>query len=282
MQQNIDKQMIIEENINKRYINIKFECLLDDGKIKVACKKCHHSWPTSVRNAFVFHLACYNCHKGKGYSMDEIKILKYLHENYIPEDSSFRFAEVGGQHVIRDLKKPININASFRPPLFYQCDGFSRKTYIYDRKTKTLTKSGEKKGTIFEVLGDYHHSNPLFYKPDEPSPRKGMTHKENFDHTINRMKHIAEQGYKVLFIWITDFKRYTLDLENSERNNTQKPNLFDYMNVKKKYNMKNNKQEDVRLLYKGGQRYKGKETKKSNTYLTHELDNIMTILDNAF
>ena len=64
--------------------------------------------------------------------------------------------------------------------------------------------------------------------------------------------------------------------------NTQKPNLFDYMNVKKKYNMENNKQEDVRLLYKGSQRYKGKETKKSNMYLTHELDNIMTILDNAF
>jgi len=86
----------------------------------------------------------------------------------------------------------------------------------------------------------------------------------------------------VKYIWITDFKRYTLDLENSERNNTQKPNLFDYMNVNKSYNMKNNKQEDVRLLYKGSQRYKGKETKKSNMYLPHELDNIRTILDNAF
>ena len=49
----IDKSMIIEETINKRYDNIKFECLLDDGKIKVSCKKCNHSWPTSVRNAFI-------------------------------------------------------------------------------------------------------------------------------------------------------------------------------------------------------------------------------------
>ena len=65
MEQSIDKQMSIEENINKGYINIKFECLLDDGKIKVSCKKCQHSWPTSVSNAFVFHLACYNCHKEK-------------------------------------------------------------------------------------------------------------------------------------------------------------------------------------------------------------------------
>jgi len=276
MKGSIDKQMTIGENINKRYINIKFECLLDDGKIKVSCKKCQHSWPSSVRNAFVFHLACYNCHKGKGYSMDEIKILKYLHENYFPEDTSFRFAETGGQHVIRNLKEPMNINGPFRPPLYYQCDGFSRKTYIYDRKTKTLTTSGEKKGTIFEVLGDYHHSNPLFYKPNEPSPRKGkdntyLTHKENYDYTMNRMQHITEQGYKVKYIWITDFKRYTLDLEYSERNNTPKPNLFDYMNVNKTYNVKDNKQDDVKLLYKGSQRYKEKG-----------IHNMRVALDNAF
>ena len=167
----------------------------------------------------------------------------------------------------------MNIDVPFRPPLYYQCDGFSRKTYTYDRKTKTLTTSGEKKGTIFEVLGDYHHSNPLFYKPNEPSPRKSMTHKENYDYTMNRMKHIAEQGYKVKYIWITDFKRYTLDLEYSERNNTPKPNLFDYMNVNK-INAKDNKQEDVKLLYNGSQRYKG----VSN----HELDNMRVTLDIAF
>ena len=44
-----------------------------------------------------------------------------------------------------------------------------------------------------------------------------MTHKENYEYTMNRMKHIAEQGYKVMYIWITDFKRYTLDLEESEK-----------------------------------------------------------------
>ena len=91
--ESIDKSMTIEELINKRYDNIKFKCLLESRKIKVSCKKCKHAWPTSV---FVFHLACYNCYKGQPDSMDEIKILKYLHENYFPEDSSFRFAESGG------------------------------------------------------------------------------------------------------------------------------------------------------------------------------------------
>ena len=118
---------------------------MENRKIKVSCKECKHAWFTSIKNAFVFHLARYNCHKGKGYSMDEIKILKYLHENYFPEDSSFRFAESGGQHVIRNLKEPKNIE-SFKPPLYYQCDDFSGKTYNYDRKTKTLTVTGDKWG----------------------------------------------------------------------------------------------------------------------------------------
>ena len=92
------------------------------------------------------------------------------------------------------------------------------------------------------MLGDYHHSNPLFYKADEMSPRKGMTHKENYEHTMNRLKHIVELGYKVMYIWITDFKRFTLDLEDSENKGTASPNLFDYMNVSKHYKRKNKNQ----------------------------------------
>ena len=122
--------------------------------------------------------------------MDELKILNYLHENYFPEDSTFRFAGSGGQQVMRSLKDPKNI-PGYKPPLYYQCDGFSRKTYDYNRKTKTLRVTGDKKGTVFEVLGDYHHSNPLFYKANALSPRKGyrwngygiMTNRENFEHT---------------------------------------------------------------------------------------------------
>ena len=141
-------------------------------KIKVSCKICNHIWDISVRNAIVFRLACYICHRGKGYSMDELKILNYLHENYFPEDSTFRFAGSDGQQVMRNLKDPKNI-PGYKPPLYYQCDGFSRKTYNYDRKTKTLTVTGDKKGTVFEVLGDYlSYSNPLFYKANTHPPAK--------------------------------------------------------------------------------------------------------------
>ena len=44
-----------------------------------------------------------------------------------------------------------------------------------------------------------------------------------------------------LYIWITDFKRFTLDLEKVEKKTGgPKPNLFDYMNVKKHYPLDDN------------------------------------------
>ena len=240
---------IEEENIDllmkKRYDKIKLESIVElGGKIKVSCIK-GHSWITSIKNALTFHLGCYECHKGKSYSMDEIKILKYIQENYIPHDGTFRFAESGGQFVIRP-KPPKEIQPEFKPPLYYQCDGFSRKVYSYDKTKRELSTATENfKGTVFEVLGDYHHSNPEYYNPNDISPRKGMLHKENYEYTMNRLKHIEEQGYKVFYIWISDFRRFSWDLERSN------VHLFDYMNIEKSYEKKAKRS----LLYKGSQRF---------------------------
>jgi len=109
MQDNI---VNIEETINNKYKNIKFDSIIEKSrnpKIRVSCKVCNHIWDTSIRNVTVFSIACYNCHKGKGYSMDELKILTYLYENYFPRDLTFRFAGSGGQHAMRYLKEPKNI-----------------------------------------------------------------------------------------------------------------------------------------------------------------------------
>ena len=43
-----------------------------------------------------------------------------------------------------------------------------------------------------------------------------------------------------MYIWITDIKRFTLDLEEAEKGRRPKPNLFDYMNVKKHYPLDDN------------------------------------------
>ena len=187
--------------------------LMSQEKLKVSCKKCNHSWYTSIQNVLVFRAGCYECCKGKGYSMDEIKILSYIRDNYIPKEhhSAFRHAEHGGQLVVRP-KPPRNI-PGFRPPFYYQCDGYSHKSYEYDNDKKILFETEGYKGTVFEVFGDYHHSNPLYYKRDDLSPKNGLTHKQNYEYTINRIKHIEEQGYKVFYIWITDFRRFTRELE---------------------------------------------------------------------
>ena len=64
-----------------------------------------------------------------------------------------------------------------------------------------------------------------------------MIHKQNYEHTMNRIRHIEEQGYKVFCIWITDFRRFTRELERYNRGEIEKkdrPNLFDYINIGKK------------------------------------------------
>ena len=217
--------------------------LMSQEKLKVSCKRCNHSWSTSIQNVLVFRAGCYECCKGKGYSMDEIKILSYIRDTYIPKEhqSAFRHAEQGGQLVVRP-KPPKNI-PGLTAPYHYQCDGYTHKTYEYDEHKKILNEVEGHRGTVFEVLGDYHHSNPLYYKPNDVSPKTGLTHKQNYEYTMNRLKHIEEQGYKVFYIWITDFRRFTRELEKGTN-----PCLFDYMNIEK------NKPEvkpDYSLLTKG-------------------------------
>jgi len=247
----IYNRTLVLENIDEK------EEYEEKDKVTVKCNKCHHSWPASLKNVIVFKAGCYDCCRGKGYSMDEIKILNYIKDNYIPKEHqlSFRHAEHGSQlKVIPNALSQELKESGFRPPLYYSCDGYSRITYHYDKETKTLMKADETlKGTVFEVLGDYHHSNPLYYKPDDISPRKGMTHKQNYEYTMNRLKHIEEQGFKVFYIWITDFRRFTKDLEKGIN-----PNIFDYMNIEKK--QRENSRPDYSLLSKGTQRiFKRKE-----------------------
>ena len=103
-------------------------------------------------------------------------------------------------------------------------------------------------------MGDYHHSNPEYYKADEMSCKKVKTHKENYQYTMNRLKHIEELGYKVFYIWITDFRRYVLDLEKASHETmiSSNVNIFDYMNIEKSYKQwQSSGSSNIDLLYKG-------------------------------
>ena len=201
----------IVEKFNKLYKNLTLDYVNESmdmnskNKLKVSCIKCKHSWYSSIKNVLLFRAGCYECCRGQGYSMDEIKILSYLKDNSLPNDLSFRHAQQSGQLVIRPKPPKSKELAMYVAPLYYSCDGYSRRSYSYDQETKKLAEIEGTKGTVFEVLGDYHHSNHLYYKPDDISAKRGMTQKQNYEHTINRLKHIEEQGYKVFYIWITDF-----------------------------------------------------------------------------
>ena len=89
-------------------------------------------------------------------------------------------------------------------------------------------------------------SNPLYYRPNDSSCKYGFTHKQNYEHTMNRIKHIEEQGYEVFYIWITDFRRFTRELEKGTN-----PYLLDYMNIEKN----NDTMSDYSLLTKGTKKY---------------------------
>ena len=242
------KREEIIQKFNNLYKDISLDYVNDNidmnskNKLKVSCLKCNHSWYSSIKNVLIFRAGCYECCRGKGYSMDEIKILSYIKDNYLMNDLSFRHAQQGGQLIIRPKPPKSKDLSMYNAPLFYSCDGYSRKNYYYDKESKLIEVDGHK-GTVFEVLGDYHHSNPLYYKPNDISPKKGMTHKQNYEYTMNRIKHIEEQGYKVFYIWITDFRRFTRDLESNEH-----CNIFDYMNIEKKPGVS-----DYSLLTKGTQ-----------------------------
>jgi len=242
-----------KEEITEKFNNLNKDLSLDyvndnidmnsKNKLTVSCVKCKHSWYSSIKNVLLFRAGCYECCRGKGYNMDEIKILSYIKDYYLPNDLSFRHAQQGGQLIIRPKPPKSDALAKHVSPLYYSCDGYSRRSYSYDPETKKLSELEGYKGTVFEVLGDYHHSNPQYYKPDDISPKRGMTHKQNYEHTMNRLKHIEEQGYKVFYIWITDFRRFTRAHELNDQ-----CNIFDYMNIEKV-----NKTNDYSLLSKGTQ-----------------------------
>ncbi len=139
--------------------------MFSGGKMKVTCKKCKKSWDPSIENVLLLELICYNCNRHSNSSIDEKKIIKYIKDNYIPDQTWFR------KHIkIYDegvLGLPYN-----------SCDGYSRKVYEY--KDGRIEAGGTGKSTVFEILGDYFHSKPKFYNSDK-SAREGRTDKENYE-----------------------------------------------------------------------------------------------------
>ena len=136
--------MTLLEKFNKLYKDLNLDYIDDNmdmnskNKLKVSCLNCKHSWYSSIKNVLFFRAGCYECCRGKGYSMDEIKILTYIKDYYLPNDLSFRHAQQGGQLVIRPRPPKSKDLSMYIAPLSYSCDGYSRRNYHYDKENKKL------------------------------------------------------------------------------------------------------------------------------------------------
>jgi len=58
---------------------------------------------------------------------------------------------------------------------------------------------------VYEFLGDYHHCNPIMFKADDIHPTQKIPCGKIYQSTMERMAKIAAVGYKVFYIWESDF-----------------------------------------------------------------------------
>jgi hypothetical protein len=76
---------------------------------------------------------------------------------------------------------------------------------IYIGKYKVDGVNGK---SIFEFLGDYWHGNPNKFDPTDVNKSCGMTYGKLLDRTMHKFKNLKEMGYKINYIWESDWKRY--------------------------------------------------------------------------
>lgn len=66
---------------------------------------------------------------------------------------------------------------------------------------------------VLELLGDFWHGNPKFYKPNKIHPVKKCTYGELLQKTFDRFGILISAGYKILYIWESDFNKGNLSKE---------------------------------------------------------------------
>ena len=63
------------------------------------------------------------------------------------------------------------------------------------------------KGTVFEYHGDYYHGFPPWHEAHESRVYRDQWGPDLFRNTMERMLLFKDQGYRVLYIWGSDWKR---------------------------------------------------------------------------
>ena len=141
---------------------------LDNDKYKVKCNVCEAEW-VALKTYHDMASFCYNCtkkelnekYKNVKYSMDEIRIISHIKLTYFEPHIAAGFRDITTKpKKLFTMTKSIIEN--YEQPSYYIPDAIIKGTYKYDQETKLFSKV-EEGTTIFEILGDFYHSNPKFY-----------------------------------------------------------------------------------------------------------------------
>ena len=62
--------------------------------------------------------------------------------------------------------------------------------------------------TVLEFHGDYWHGNPDKYDPTDWNVTTKCTFGELYDNTLERMDNLVALGYRVVYIWEGDFRKW--------------------------------------------------------------------------
>jgi len=81
------------------------------------------------------------------------------------------------------------------------------KIRVGKRRTYRVDGIIEETKTIYEFMGDYYHGNPEIFKPETFNKKCHKTHGELYQKTINKLNTLYQMGYKVIYIWESDFRK---------------------------------------------------------------------------
>jgi hypothetical protein len=137
------------------------------SKIKIKCNKCNGVFEQTPNSHLSGH-GCSYC----GYNISILET-KWLDLQGLPNDGKHR-----------------NVTITTRKGNSYKVDGFNPKT-----------------NTIYEFNGDFWHGNPSRFKPTDINPKNKLTFGELYNNTLNKAEDLCNDGYAVVTIWESDFKK---------------------------------------------------------------------------
>jgi hypothetical protein len=100
--------------------------------------------------------------------------------------------------------KTIEYNLGYK---LQHAENKGEKQVILNNKIYRFDGYDEKTNTIYEYFGSVWHGNPNIYKPDDINPINKKSYGELYKKTIERLKILEENGYKIISIWDVDFKK---------------------------------------------------------------------------